>query len=132
MVSRILCVVTSLVIVVAMSACHPEPVLDPGHGPKQPPVDGTLSGTVAAFGSNAAVVGRRVTAVELATRFSYETRTAEDGGFTLKVPRGRYRLDVELFNGESVARRPKDRHITSSDIDANLTFVIKTTPADHS
>jgi hypothetical protein len=113
-------------IAAASIGCHPQPVLDPGHGPKQPPEDGTLAGTVASFASGDAIVGRRVTAMDLTTRQEYEAVTGENGGFTLKVPRGWYHVDVDLQPGESVARRPKDRHIKNSDLDANLEFVIRT------
>jgi hypothetical protein len=42
----------------------------------------------------------------------------------MKVPMGRYQLDVELRSGESLVVRPPRRTIGRSDVDAQQDFVI--------
>ena len=42
----------------------------------------------------------------------------------MKVPVGRYRLDVELRAGEALVDRPAETTINRSDLDAQRDFVI--------
>src|SRR5262245_42487691 len=106
----------------AVSAgCHPGPVFNPGAYEK---VGGTIAGIVTAADATTTLTGRRVTAIEAATRSTYETTTAANGGYTLKVPTGTYHLDVELHAGELVRLRPDDVHITNGDLDAHRDFII--------
>jgi hypothetical protein len=46
------------------------------------------------------------------------------GGFSIKVPPGEYRLQVDLRDGERVVRDPGIVHINKSDLDANLKIVV--------
>jgi hypothetical protein len=55
-------------------------------------------------------------------RFSATTNVT--GGFSIKVPPGEYRLEVDLQPGEKVVREPGVVHINKSDLDANLEIVV--------
>jgi hypothetical protein len=102
--------------------CHPGPVIDAGA--KQPPVGGTIAGIVTTTDRLVAVPGRKVTVVETANGTRLETTTAENGGYTIKVPGGTYRIDVELRAGESIVKRPDDTRVTNGDLDSGRDFVI--------
>jgi hypothetical protein len=102
-------------------ACHPGPIVDTGSKP--PAVGGTIAGIVST-GANAAVAGRKVTAIETQTGKRYEATTGINGGYTIQVPEGRYRLEVELRGGEQVTKQPAETKIDKSDVDSHRDFVI--------
>jgi hypothetical protein len=103
-------------------ACHPgRPVVDTGTKP--PAVGGTIAGIVSSD-SNAALAGRKVTAIDTVAGKRYDATTGVDGGYTIEVPQGRYRLEVELRAGEKVTKQPADTKVDKSDIDAHRDFVI--------
>jgi hypothetical protein len=107
---------------VVSAACAPRgPVI--GRGEKPPDVGGTISGTVRAS-AGGSLSARKVTAVNLATGQRIETSTAANGGYTMKVAVGRYRLEVELLEGEALSSAPDDVEIDRSDVDASRNFVI--------
>lgn len=113
----------SLVLIVTIAACAPRgPIVDTG--PKPAGVGGTISGMVRAAGDGAPVSGRKVTAINVDTNARLETSTATNGGYTLKVPVGKYRLEIELRAGESLAEQPPVTEVNVSDIDADRDFVI--------
>jgi uncharacterized protein YfaS (alpha-2-macroglobulin family) len=66
-----------------------------------------------------------VTAVNLETGQRIEASTTANGGYTIEVSPGRYRLEVELRTGETVASAPDEVHISRSDLDASRNFVIR-------
>ncbi|MCA1563744.1 MAG: carboxypeptidase-like regulatory domain-containing protein [Acidobacteria bacterium] len=101
--------------------CHPGPVLDTG--PKPPAVGGTIAGIVSTDG-NAAVPSRQVTAINTETGARFDATTGTNGGYTLKVPEGTYRLDVELRPGEKLVKQPGETRINRSDLDPQRHFVI--------
>lgn len=105
----------------ATAACHPGPVV--GVGSKPANVGGTIAGIVSTS-TNTAVPGRKVTAVETATGMRYEATTGENGGYTIKVPEGTYRLELELRAGESITKQPGETHVNRSDLDPRRNFVI--------
>jgi len=114
---------TRLVVIAGMlmtvTACHPGPVLD-----RDPlPVGGTIAGIVATS-AQVAVPGRTVAAVSTSTGRRFEARTGVDGGYTIQVPRGTYRIEVALQANEMVLKQPEDTRITRSDVDASRDFVI--------
>jgi hypothetical protein len=90
-------------------------------------VGGTISGVVRAA-SDTPLSGRKVTAVNVAIGQRLETSTATNGGYTIKVAGGHYRLEVELRDGEVVTVQPDQVHISSSDMDAGRNFVITVRP----
>jgi hypothetical protein len=109
-----------VLVALASVNCHPGPVI--GTGPK-PSVGGTIAGIVSTE-TNAAVTGRKVTAVETTTGARYDATSGANGGYTIKVPEGRYRLEVELRPGETVAKQPNETRVNRSDLDPHRDFVI--------
>lgn len=101
-------------------ACHPGPVIDTG--PKPVAVGGTIAGIVSA--GNAPIAGRKVTAIETTSGRRYEATTGTNGGYTIKVPQGTYRLELELQSGERVVKQPGETKIDKSDLDTKRDFVI--------
>jgi len=97
------------------------PVVD--RGEKPPTQDGTIAGYVRTDG-DAAVVTRVVRAVAVSTGQKFETTTNNAGTYTLKVPPGRYRLEVELRDGERLSKEPGETQINASDLDPGRNFVI--------
>jgi carboxypeptidase family protein len=85
---------------------------------------GTISGMVRAASDNTPLSGRKVTITNLETGEKLESSTAVNGGYTIKVPQGNYRIEVELRPGEVLASKPDDVHITRSDLDAGRNFSI--------
>ena len=104
--------------VLAAAACHPGPVLSP-----KLDVGGTVAGIVTTTG-NAAVPDRKVTAVDVTSGARFEATTGANGGYTIKVPEGTYRLELELRPGEVVAKQPAETRINKSDLDSRRDFTI--------
>ena len=104
----------------AASACHPGPVLSP-EGKLN--VGGTIAGIVSTNG-NAALPGRKVTAIDVASGARFDATTGTNGGYTIKVPQGTYRLEVELREGEKITKQPGDTKVQNSDLDPQRHFVI--------
>src|SRR5436190_187686 len=75
-----------------------------GTAEKPPGVGGTIAGNVTATTSTVPLAGRRVTAIDVATGARHEVSTSETGGYTIQVPKGVYRLEVELRAGERVSK----------------------------
>jgi hypothetical protein len=109
-----------LFVALAATACHPGPVLTP----KKAGVGGTIAGIVSSE-ANIAVPGRKVTAVNVGTGMKYEATTGANGGYTIQVPEGTYRLEVELRAGEVVVKQPPETKIDRSDLDPQLHFTIR-------
>ena len=96
-----------------------------GRGENKPTnVGGTISGVVRAAAGGGPLADRRVVAVSVETGQRIEATTASNGGYTIKVPLGHYRLEVELQSGEVITSQPDEVHISTSDIDAGRNFVI--------
>lgn len=104
----------------ALSACHPGPVVGSSGNP---PTSGTIAGIVSTDG-NAPVVGRKVTAIDAASGAKFDATTGANGGYTIKVPPGSYRLEVELHGGERVAKQPDVTKVNKSDLDPHRDIVI--------
>ena len=98
------------------------PILDTGSKPAG--VGGTISGVVKVSGTDAPPGSRKVTAVDVSSGARHETSTSTLGGYTLKVPAGKYRMEVELRAGESLAEQPGEFEIGRSDLDASRDLVI--------
>jgi hypothetical protein len=54
----------------------------------------------------------------------FEATTGANGGYTIKVPEGTYRLEVELHPGEVVLKQPDQTRINKSDLDPQRDFTI--------
>jgi hypothetical protein len=113
----------ALMMVLAVTSCMPRgPILDTGSKPEN--VGGTISGIVRSAGGALSLTGRKVTATNLATGQRFEASTATNGGYTMKVPAGKYRLEVELREGESLAEQPGETEVNASDMDASRDFTV--------
>jgi hypothetical protein len=100
--------------------CHPGPVVTTE--PKLP-VGGTIAGIVSTD-AKSAIMGRKVTAINTQTGARYDATTGTNGGYTIKVPEGTYRLEIELQPGEKVAKQPPETHVNKSDLDPRRDFII--------
>jgi hypothetical protein len=54
----------------------------------------------------------------------HETTTGNNGGYTLQVPEGTYRFEIELRPGEALSKQPEQTHVGNSDLDTSRDFVI--------
>jgi hypothetical protein len=86
-------------------------------------VGGTIAGIVSSS-ARAAVADRKVTAIDTQSGARYDATTGANGGYTIKVPEGRYRLEVELRAGERVEKQPGETRVNKSDLDPRRDFVI--------
>jgi hypothetical protein len=111
--------------VLLISACHPGPVLNTGDEMR---VGGTIAGTVSSAGGTVALSARKVTATNIATGATFDASTSVTGGYTIKVPGGTYRLQVELHGGETLAKQPEDTQVNNGDLDPGRDFQITAAP----
>ena len=88
-----------------------------------PTTPGTIGGILKSPGGEP-VTGRTVNAVEVKSGQRFSAVTASNGGFSIRVPPGEYRLQVELREGERVLQDPGTMRIHRSDLDANRDVVI--------
>lgn len=104
------------------AARHGRPVLG---GSTIPNPSGTISGNVRTT-TGVALGGRRVSAIDVqASERHYDATTSVSGGYTIKVPPGRYRLEVELRDSDVLATQPPQTNVTPGDVDEEYDFVIK-------
>jgi hypothetical protein len=112
--------------VMSNAACMPHgPVVDTGSKPAG--VGGTIAGIVSSSGGSP-LVGRKVTVTNVETGQSFEASTASNGGYTIKVPTGKYRLQVELRAGESLEKDPVETEVNTGDLDPKRNFVVTVKP----
>ena len=117
-----LCSVLIILCAAVSSACHPGPVINTG----PQPVGGTIAGIVTTD-SKVPVPTRKVTAVNVQSGEKFEATTGANGGYTIKVPQGTYKLDLELKPGETIVKHPGETKINRSDLDPQRHFVISVT-----
>ena len=113
-----------VVLLMLSSGCaarHGRPIVG---GSTVPNPTGTISGNVTTTGGTP-LEGRRVSAINMATEAHFDATTASNGGFTIKVPPGRYRLELELRGGDQIARQPEQTNVNVGDVDESLNFVIR-------
>lgn len=112
-------------------ACKPGvPVVDVG--PKPPDARGTLTGTVRGPEGTSAVAGRTVEIVNTATGEKHTTQTSDTGGFTIQLPKGKYRLEFPLRDGEMIVKRPGVIDLGRGDIDSHVEFVLGSSKVNRS
>jgi hypothetical protein len=112
-------------VVTVIAACRQgKPVIDPTPGIQQ--ADGTISGTVRGPAGTSAIEGRTVEVVNVETGQRQKATTNNAGGFTFKVPPGKYRVSVTLLDGEVIIKQPGVIDVNRSDVDANADFVLGT------
>jgi hypothetical protein len=107
-------------------ACHP--FRGPVIGGTAQQVGGTIAGIVSATGGTTALASRKVTAINTATQARYDTTTAANGGYTLKVPEGTYKIEIELRPGETLSKQPAETHVNNGDLDSGRDFVVTVRP----
>ena len=113
----------AVVMLLAGAACRTgRPVWSATPGDDTTP--GTIAGILRTSGGEP-VAGRRVQAIALAGSQRYAAVTSVTGGFSIPVPPGKYRLEPELREGETVVRDPGVVDINKSDLDANREIVIR-------
>jgi hypothetical protein len=114
--------VAGLVALLYSGACRRGvPVVD--LGPKPPAARGTLTGLVHGPG-DIALPGRTVEVVNVATGERQTTTTVDNGGFTIELPKGKYRLQLQLRDGETLLKRPDVVDLGRGDIDSHIEFVV--------
>lgn len=107
--------VALLCLLFALGACRTGvPILDANPGP--PIVMGTITGNVSGEDGTTPVAGRRVTAVNLETSARETATTSETGGYTFKLPAGRYRIEVELLAGELIVSDKGEFKLSKSEL----------------
>jgi hypothetical protein len=112
----------SILLAVFAVACHPN---RPAIGSGQPTdVGGSIAGMVATDGGATALSARKVTAINVGTGARYDVSTASNGGYTVRVPAGTYRLELELKTGEALVTSPEVTDVDRGDLDAGRDFVI--------
>jgi len=112
-----------VVLLMLSSGCaarHGRPIIG---GSTVPNPTGTISGNVTSS-AGTPLEGRRVSAIDMATEVHYDATTSTGGGYTIKVPPGRYRLEVELRGGDQLARQPEQTNVNVGDVDETMNFVI--------
>ena len=103
--------------------CGPRgPIL--GTATKPEGVGGTIAGIVTADDGTTAISARKVTAINMETGARFDTSTATNGGYTIKVPKGMYRLELELRAGETIATQPESTAVNTGDLDSGRNFVL--------
>jgi hypothetical protein len=113
---------TAAVLALSIGCAPRGPVVDTGTRPEG--VGGTIAGTVRTTGETAPLSGRKVTAINEATKARFETSTGTSGGYSLKVPAGTYRLELELREGEAFDAQPDATDVAVGDIDSARDFVV--------
>jgi hypothetical protein len=86
---------------------------------------GTIAGIIRASDGKTPLVARKVTAINTKTGARFDTTTGVNGGYTIKVPEaGHYRIDVELRDGEVIAKGQAETEINNGDLDPGRNFEI--------
>jgi hypothetical protein len=86
---------------------------------------GTIAGIVRATDGSIPLATRLVTAIHVTSGARFETTTGVNGGYTIKVPeQGRYRIQVELREGEVIVKGPEETDINNGDLDPGRDFEI--------
>jgi len=93
-------------------------------GGDREPAKGTISGSVAGPDGVAPVRDRLVEAVEVETGDRYPAMTSATGGYTIELPPGRYRLEVDLAEGEEVASDPGVVEVREGQLVTRADFVL--------
>ena len=115
--------VASVLALLAGAGCHTNrPVWSATPGDPRTP--GTIAGILKTPGGEP-VAGRLVSAIAIDASGKYSATTNVNGGFSIHVPPGKYRLQPELHEGETVVRDPGVINVNKSDTDANRDIVIR-------
>ena len=111
----------AILLVTLLAACHAAPIAYKGQA--VPGVGGTISGVVRSA-AGTSLAGRKVTAIDTNTSARFEGTTAANGGYTIQVPAGMYRIELQLMPGEVITTQPPPTRIDVGDLDAQRDFVV--------
>lgn len=100
------------------------PAVDLGPKPSNP--RGTITGIVRGPEGTSPAAGRTVEIVNTVTGERHTAQTGANGGFTIQVPSGKYRLELPLRDGETLVKRPGIVDLDKGDIDSHIEFVLST------
>ena len=114
------------VLLLSISCAQRGPILG---ADKPPNVGGTIAGAVLAGDGRTPLPSRKVAAINTMNGARFEASTASNGGYTIKVPAGTYRLEVETRPNETVVTQPEPTEVNPSDLDADRDFVLMPRPA---
>ena len=98
------------------------PVVDLGSKPPAP--KGTITGIVRGPEGTSSMVGRTVQVINTATGERRSVETSANGGFTIELPAGKYRLELVLHDGETLIKKPGLVDLDRGDIDSHIEFVL--------
>jgi hypothetical protein len=119
------CLLLGLAVLLLAGACRRGvPVVDTA--PKPAIAEGTISGTVHGPEGTSPVGGRTVEIVNVDTKERHTVTTSSNGGFTIKLPPGKYRLELQLQPGETLVKHPDIVKLDRGDIDSQIEFVVAT------
>jgi hypothetical protein len=93
-------------------------------GPKPPNARGTITGIVRGTEEKSGIAGRTVEIVNVATGEKHTATTTTNGGFTIELPKGTYRLELQIRPGETIVKRPDVVNLDRGDIDSHIEFVV--------
>jgi len=99
-----------------------QPLVDTDPGKSLTP--GTIAGSVRTITGDP-LPDRLVTAIDTVSGQKYSSASGVTGGFSIKVPPGKYRLTVELRGEEAVAQEPGIIDINKSDLDTDLNIFVR-------
>ncbi len=118
--------ILTLGIMITLAACSRSPIITTDPGLK---AGGTIAGIVRGTDGSVALATRKVTVINAKTGARFETTTGINGGYTIKVPdEGRYRIEVELREGEVIVKGPDETDINNGDLDPGRDFEITVKP----
>ena len=109
--------VLAMALLLAAGCRTGQPIIGANHDMSTP---GTIGGILQGAGGGSPIAGRSVQAVSLSGGTRYSAVTSVTGGFSIQVPPGKYRLEVELRDGEAITKEPGTIDINKSDLDANI------------
>jgi hypothetical protein len=108
----------------AGAACRPgQPLIDTTT-PGKNTTPGTIAGNVRTNADDP-LPGRHVQAIDTVSGQRYSAVTGVTGGFSIKVPPGKYRLELELREEETVVQQPGIIDINQSDLDTDLNIIVR-------
>jgi hypothetical protein len=87
---------------------------------------GTISGAVFGPAGPAAVRGRAVEVLNLATGERQRTTTNTAGSFTFKLKPGKYRVLLTLREGETIVKQPEVVTVNRANVDARADIILGT------
>ena len=99
--------------VISGSGCHPRTIVV---STSSAAVGGTIAGVVTGP-ADRALADRTVTVVDIDTGAHFQTATGQNGGYTLRVPPGKYRLEIQLRENERTTEKDAPILVVSGGID---------------